>query len=470
MADPDNTKSEALKEEIYRDALAEFPFQPLPGQDELLRQLAAFYVDRPQREVFVVNGHAGSGKTSLIGAFLRALRKRKAKTKVLAPTGRAAKVAERLSGQPGSTIHRHIYRLDLSSGAPSYSVGYNNAKDMLYIVDEASMITGRDQGGLLRLLLSYVYQGEGCTAILIGDSAQLPPVGYEKSPALSRRALESLGFGVRYFRLSKTARQAAGSGILYNALLARRQQIVKDPNVPALRAKGFKDVEVISPTDFVDALADSMRSVSPAETIIITRSNKRANNINMQVRNLVLDADDVLIREELLVVSKNNYHWTKNVKDVGFLANGESIVVDWFGEQEQRYGHTFVDIEFRIAGNPRPLAGKLLVNSLLCEGPSLSAQDMDKLRAAVLADMEGSPMERLMAVETNDYYNAIQAKYAYAVTCHKAQGGQWADVYIDLSAIMADSIDLSYYRWLYTALTRATRKVGLVNPSVPVVE
>lgn len=451
-------------------SLKNLPYKPLESQLKLLRELCEFATGHSPNGVFVLNGYAGTGKTSLVGALISAMTSRRLRTTVLAPTGRAAKVAEKYSARRASTIHRHIYHPEGGSASiPVYRPGINNTHDCLYIIDEASMVTDRGERSMLRDLIRFVYSAPGCAMILVGDTAQLPPVGQEDSPAMNVETLRGYGLEPIQRTLSEVARQAADSGILVNAHEVRRHIAAADMTLPKLTA-AYRDVKIVPFYEFADDLSSSWSSVGEEETIIITRSNKRANLINFTLRSQILYADEPLMRGERLIVAKNNYFWTADMRPKSFLANGETIVLDWRGRTERRYGFNFVDAELRIPGNDQIISAKILIDSLTASGPAMPQDSMQQLFKAIYDEKEGSDLERTMAVLDDEYYNALQVKYAYCVTCHKAQGGQWKHVYIDLNSLYLSTIEESFFRWLYTALTRASEKVYFLQPSIPVAE
>ena len=460
-------------EALYAQALSRLSYTPTPDQDRVLRELSAFAAAPGERSVFVLNGYAGTGKTSLVGALIAGMYDLKMRSTVLAPTGRAAKVAEKYSARKASTVHRHIYRpVGDPNGAPQYALGKNNTRDTIYIVDEASMVTDKGSKSMLRDLIKFIYSAPGCAMVLVGDEAQLPPVGQDDSPAMNTELLRQLGLNPIYHTLREPARQVAESGILHNATSVRMQIEGGDISLPRLTTRGFPDVKVVSFYDFADEISTSWSQVGKEETIIITRSNRRANDINMALRNQVMYAEEPLARGERLVVSKNNYFWTRNMKNVTFLANGETVVVDWIGRLHKQYGLNFVDTELHIPGREDDIiAAKIMLRSLFTPGPSIPQAEMTELYRRAFAAHPGTISEQTMMALEDEYYNALQVKYAYCVTCHKAQGGQWKHVYIDLSFLMLDMItDETFHRWLYTALTRASEKIFFIHPSIPVEE
>lgn len=474
-----NDNDTELKATLLTSLLAELPYTPLPSQMELAGMLCSFVADGSSRDVFLLKGYAGTGKTSLTAALVRALARHKRKTVLLAPTGRAAKVFSSFAGRSAYTIHKRIFRQDPGEFQTfSHTVAPNNDRDTIFIIDEASMIGGGDgQSSLLVQLLSHVYSGQGCRAILIGDTAQLPPVGQSVSPAMQEDVLQRLGLRPTSFELSEPVRQARESGILYNATRLRMMLAKGWNKLPTLKTEAFEDVEVLPSDYFLERIADSYSQVGIDSTLVVTRSNKLANKINLAIRNRVMYAEEELQRDERFVISKNNYFWTRSDRRMPFLANGELIASEWFTQPETRYGHRFADIDFRLPGNDELYSAKVMLDSLLSESPSVPGAEMTKLLNDIEADYEEYPllsedrasvMSRHMKIlHTDPYLNALQVKYAYCLTCHKAQGGQWRHVYIDLSYLNPDMVITDFIRWLYTALTRASEKVFLINPSIP---
>ena len=450
--------------------IANLPYRPEQGQRALIEAIAAFLADPNPRKVFILNGYAGTGKTSVMASVVRTLDAFGVKSATMAPTGRAAKVASAFSGKPASTIHRRIYRpINSGSAEMHFTLATNRATDTLFFIDEASMITdSRGSDSLLAHLIRYVYSAPGCAMILSGDVAQLPPVGHSESPAMMPRRLAELGLTPALAQLTKPMRQVAESGILFNATEVRRALFSSPlPWPPALHAGRFPDVSVIPSTELADALSSSWATVGSDETIIITRSNKRANRFNGEIRARVLFADDPIQRSDRLVVSKNNYFWCAQNGEKGFIANGESAEVAWVGRMEKMYGRWFLDTELTFPGRSAPIAAKIMLRSLMAEGPAIPADEQQRFQRIVMDAYPGSLSEKLVALDKDPWFNALQVKYAYCVTCHKAQGGQWKHVYVDLSTIMPDTEPKDFYRWLYTAVTRATEKLFLVNPSFP---
>lgn len=452
-------------------AMAALPFAPLEGQALAIYKMAEYVVSGLWRDVFVLNGYAGTGKTSVLAALIKALSHCRIKTVILAPTGRAAKVAGDMAGKQASTIHRRIYHIEADGSETRVRLSANRDQNTVFIVDEASLITDSNRGSLLKDLVRYVYSGQGCRLILVGDTAQLPPVGQSDSPAMNLERLQEIGLAPFLHTLDVPVRQAAESGILYNATLVRQilqRLLAGEPSGLAagqlpLALDKFPDIKGVSSIDLADELTSSWSTVGPEETLIITRSNARANQFNQAIRNMVMYAEQPLQQGDRLVIAKNDYYWGRVNKMKTFLANGETVTVKWVGKPEKAFGRWFVDTELHLAdGNE--ISAKIMLRSLMAEGPAIPRAEMQRLLELVIDSENGAgPNEKIMAAMENPYYNAVQAKYAYCVTCHKAQGGQWRHVYIDMGGIPEDSMGSDFYRWLYTALTRATEKVFLLG-------
>lgn len=452
--------------------LAELPFSPNSEQAALIRAIADFVLMRSPRDVFVLNGYAGTGKTSVMGAVVRALRRAKRNSVILAPTGRAAKVASHLASDRAMTIHKRIFRGNSTDPSnTAFFLAENRDARTVFIVDEASLITDSPypSQSLLVQLTRHVYSAPDSAMILVGDLAQLPPVGMSESPAMNPDRLRDLGLNPICFSLDLPVRQAAGSGILHNATIIRQFLFSGfPPGNFSLYVKGFPDVEVVSTVDLADRLTDSWSSVGVEETLIVTRSNKRANNFNQAIRNTVLYADSPLQQGDRIVISKNDYFWSRINKLPNFIANGETAEVSWVGSVEKMYGRYFAEVELRLPDVEVPVAAKVMLRSFVADGPNIPREEMEKFYTIVMNSYEGTLSEKLKGVAEDQYYNALQAKYAYCVTCHKAQGGQWRHVYVDMGMIASDAIGPDFYRWLYTAVTRATERLFLINPTVPV--
>lgn len=458
--------------DFYRDVLDLLPYEPNSGQVEAFAAFAHFLLVGNERSVFLLNGYAGTGKTSLMGAVVQVLSRRGIKVVLMAPTGRAAQVLSEYSHRNALTIHRKIYRQDsyLSEG---FGLAENKHSNTVFIVDEASMIANGSAEGavfgtgrLLDDLVGYVYNGLNCRLMLMGDGAQLPPVGQQESPALNPTVLQGYGLTVYNVTLSQIARQAADSGILQNATLVRNI-LTSDSNVaPRLQLDGYDDVEAITGEFLLETINDAYDRDGIDETIIITRSNKRATLYNGGIRNTILYREDELSTGDMLLVAKNNYYWSKDYDNIDFIANGDVMRVKrvW-GEVENIYGLRFanVTVEFPDHGNVE-MDVKIIIDSLLSDTPALTLSQNERLYADVLNECTGNKRERYKQMKEHPYFNALQVKFSYAVTCHKAQGGQWKNVFIDMGSIMPEALSTQdFLRWLYTAITRARNKVYLIN-------
>ena len=470
MATDQAVNRTASRDEIAEEMMRLLPFEPHRLQYHLIQALATFVTERPYHGVFLLNGYAGSGKTSIVGALIKALNARKMPTVVLAPTGRAAKVAAGMAMGQASTIHKRIYRPDSQTPDAKYFLAPNPNKDTLFVCDEASLVTdGHPSSSLLFQMLRHIFSNEGNLLLLVGDTAQLPPVGMATSPAMDAERLRSLSLDPIVFNLDITMRQEVGSGILHNATLLRRAMTDPIPGkIPQLELHDFPDIEAISSAELADKLSDSWNEVGVDNTIIITRSKSRANRYNMAIRNMVMYAEEPLQQGDRLVIAKNDYYWSKINKMKTFIANGDMAEVKWVGRTEKMYGRFFVETELYFPSTDVQIGAKLMLRSLNAEGPAIPKVEMDRFYNIVLHEQAGSLTEQIRDALDDPYYNAIQAKYGYCVTCHKAQGGQWDHVYVDMAGIDTEGLDESFYRWAYTAFTRATRKLFLINPTLPV--
>ena len=452
-----------------------FPHEATSEQELALEKLSAFLFSRSNDSLFLLKGYAGTGKSSLIGALVKTMTEMKQKTVLMAPTGRAAKVFASYAGQNAYTIHKKIYRQKIFSNEPTgFILSDNLHKHTLFIVDEASMISndGLDSfsfgsGRLLDDLIHYVYSGEGCRLLMIGDSAQLPPVSQFDSPALDLEKLKGYNLEIHDITLTQVVRQNEMSGILLNATHLRTAITEGKVNVfPQLIEKNQPDVMIVRGDELIETIENSYSKAGVEESIIITRSNKRANVFNNGIRNRILYREDALSSGDLLMVSKNNYFWSKEQKDIDFIANGDLIEVLRVRKTEEIYGFKFADLLVRFPDYDLEMELKIVMESLFSDTPSLPKEQNDKLFYTILedyADISTKP-ERMRKMKENPHYNAIQVKYAYAVTCHKAQGGQWKNVFLDISYVPEEYLGLDFYRWLYTAFTRATEKIFLINP------
>ena len=463
-----------------------FGHVPTSEQTTAINEVAAFLCDHAPLTAMVLRGAAGTGKTTLAAAIVKALLSLKQKLMLLAPTGRAAKVFALYAGSEAYTIHRRIYRQKTAGDLSVFSLNDNLHRDTLFIVDEASMISaygGNEgstfgSGSLLADLVRYVYQGQNCRLLLIGDYAQLPPVGEEESPALSTAVLHALGLNTYEATLNEVLRQSQQSGILWNATQVRMMvergewSEERGMTLPKIRFKGFPDIVNMPGNELIEALATSYSRVGMDETMVVTRSNKRAVVYNRGIRNMVLDREDELCRGDQLMIVRNNYYWSEKLRDdegnvpLSFLANGDSCVVQRYRNVYELYGFRFADVTLKLPDYDNlELTATVLLDTLATEAPALTREQQEQLYQNVMEDYADIPLkqDRLKALRNDPHYNALQVKYGYAVTCHKAQGGQWAHVYIDQGYMTDDMLTPDYLHWLYTALTRATEKVFLVN-------
>lgn len=458
--------------DFYQDVLELLPYEPNEGQVEAFAAFAHFLTRSDERSIFLLNGYAGTGKTSLMGAIVQALTRRGTKVVLLAPTGRAAQVLSEYSHRTAFTIHRRIYRQD-SYLAEGFSLAENKSTDTVFIVDEASMIANSSSEGsvfgsgrLLDDLVAYVYSGKGCKLMLMGDGAQLPPVGQSESPALSARVMKDYGLTVYDVTLTQIARQAADSGILQNATLVRNIITSGELVAPRLQLNQYPDIEALSGEFLMETLSDAYDRDGMDQTIIVTRSNKRAMLYNGGVRNMILYREEELTTGDMLLVAKNNYYWSKDYENIDFIANGDVMRVGrvW-GEVERAYGLRFANVTVELPDhNNLEMDVKIVINSLLTDTPALTVPQNEKLYNEVLNELTGDKRARYRQMKEHPYFNALQVKFAYAVTCHKAQGGQWQNVFVDMGGIMPDALgSLDFLRWLYTAITRARSKVYLIN-------
>lgn len=441
-------------------------YMPTVEQQHAIEVFAQFMADADERAVMTLRGSAGTGKTTLAAAIVRAMLALRQKLVLMAPTGRAAKVFSCYADYAAYTIHRRIYRQRSMEGG--FSLNFNAACDTLFIVDEASMIANADTP-LLDDLIRFVYNEKNCRLLLIGDKAQLPPVGETDSPALVADVLQGYGLKVYECDLSEVLRQAEDSGILWNATEVRCMMADGRYDLPKIRLGGFPDIMSVPGDELIESLASSYGSVGMDETMVVTRSNKRANIYNQGIRNTVLDREDELCRGDRIMVVKNNYYWVKGEGlegSVSFIANGDIAVVQRVRNVHELYGFRFAEVTMTFPDyDDYELTAITMLDTLTTEAPALTREQQEQLFQKVMEDYADVPYkpERLKKLKDDKYFNALQIKFGYAVTCHKAQGGQWAHIYIDQGYMTDDMLTPDYYHWLYTALTRATEKVFLVN-------
>ena len=437
---------------------------------------AMFMTDRHEHAAMVMRGSAGTGKTTLAAAIVKAMVSLQQKIVLLAPTGRAAKVFSLYASHPAYTIHRRIYRQKSLEGA--FELNYNMMQDTLFIIDEASMIANASNfgdtpfanGQLLDDLIQFVYNGRNCRMLLIGDRAQLPPVGEEESPALMSEVLRSYGLHVHECDLNEVLRQSQESGILFNATRIREAL-----SLPQIRLVGFSDIKVVPGDELIESLASSYSKVGIDETMVITRSNKRANIYNQGIRNMVLGREEELTTGDQLMIVKNNYSLSPALSPKGkgsegqpmeFIANGDHAVVRRVRNVHEQYGFRFAEVTMTFPDyDDYELTAMVILDTLTSEAPALTREQQEQLYLKVMEDYADIPykQDRLKKLKEDKYYNALQIKFAYAATCHKAQGGQWSHVYIDQGYMTDEMLTSDYIHWLYTAFTRATDHLYLVN-------
>ncbi len=460
-----------LEEQIKEN----FQYEPTFEQELAIKSLSTFLLSRQNDSIFLLRGFAGTGKTSLVGALVKTMKELDQKAILLAPTGRAAKVFSRYADHPAYTIHKKIYRQkSFSNEVTNFSLNDNLHSHILFIVDESSMISNDGLSGslfgsgrLLDDLIQFVYSGTGCRLLLMGDTAQLPPVGEAESPALSKEVLQGYGLNVEEICLTQVVRQANNSGILWNATELRRFITEEKYGAfPKICVNGFADIRCLPGNELIDTLNSCYDRDGTDETIVICRSNKKANLYNNGIRNTLLYREEELDSGDMLMVAKNNYYWTEGNKDIDFIANGDIAVVKRVRRTKELYGFRFAEVTLSFPDyDDLELDANLLLDTLQSESPALSKEQNDRLFHAVLEDYAGITVkrERMKKMKADPYYNALQVKYAYAVTCHKAQGGQWRNVFLDQGYVSEDSLGADYFRWLYTAFTRATDRLYLVN-------
>ena len=451
-----------------------FEFVPTSEQEQALGLITDFLFTPTFDNLFLLKGYAGTGKSSIIGALVKTMTLFEQKTILMAPTGRAAKVFSSYADRSAFTIHKKIYRQRRFSGDPTGFVPVDNLyKDTLFIVDEASMIgnEGVDSsifgsGRLLDDLIHYVYAGENCRLLLIGDEAQLPPVMQDYSPALNIDVLKGYGLDVSSVTMTQTVRQAQESGILYNATQIRNTLLSeKTDQFPILKTDNFTDIVKITGEELIDEMNSVFDKDGIENTIVISRSNKRSNIYNEGIRNRILYREEEISSGDILMVTKNNYYWTEKIDQIDFLANGELIEVVRVRGTQELYGFRFCDILARHPDYEIEIELKLILDTLHSETASLSNQKNIELFYNILEDYNDitTKMGKMRKMKTDPFYNAVQVKYGYAVTCHKAQGGEWKNVFLDVGYLTEDHLGESFYRWLYTAITRCKRKLYLVN-------
>lgn len=463
------------QKDFYLKLINNFPFEATDDQQDFIRKISSFIID-PNQNLFVLGGYAGTGKTTLVNTLVKSLPSIKARSVLLAPTGRAAKVLAGYTGKNAFTIHKWIYnRQEDDGGIFRFALKANKYTNTLFIIDEASMIgeSGAEGGiltsrSLLEDLFTYTFSGENCKVLLIGDAAQLPPVGMNVSPALNLKSLKQrMGEIPPFSALKQVMRQEKDSGILHNATLIRNAVRSKDFYVPKFELGGFKDVHRITGNELPDALNYCYREYGETESVLITRSNKRANQFNQLIKNRIKMHEDEICAGDLMMVVKNNYFWLNDESKASFIANGDAIELQRIRNIHEMYDFRFADAVIQLIDYPdqAPFECKILLNTLYAEAPALDKDQNELLYRNVSEDFAhiADKKVRMAELRKNPYLNALQVKFGYAITCHKAQGGQWDAVFVDQGYITEEMIDLGFLRWLYTAVSRAKTELYLVN-------
>ena len=462
--------------QFLTDLIKDFPHTPTIKQDKALLLISDFVLSKNNNEVFLLKGYAGTGKTTIIGTLVKNIWKVYHSVVLLAPTGRAAKVISNYSKKEAFTIHKKIYYPKAQKGGGvSFTLQKNKHRNTIFIVDEASMIPDINQesklfenGSLLDDLIQYIYSGHNCKLLLIGDTAQLPPVKLAISPALEQHTIENhYNKEVIAIELDEVVRQQKDSGILFNATNIRNQ--LDNGFYENFKLQEVNFPEVIRPLDgqeLMDAINDSYSNIGNEDTVFIVRSNKRANLYNQNIRNRILFQEQELAAGDYLMVVKNNYFWVETKSDAGFIANGDIIEVLEIFSINELYGFKFAKVNVRMIDYPnmKPFETVLLLDTLSSETPSLTYEESNKLYKEVMKDYEhlSSKYKKFLSVKKNTYFNALQVKFSYAITCHKSQGGQWDTVFVE-QPYLPNGIDRDYLRWLYTAITRAKEKLYLIG-------
>ncbi len=478
--------------EFSSEVLVTFQLEPTMDQAGAIAMFAQFMFSDDSQPLMLLCGSAGTGKTTLAAAMVNTLHRLGLRVVLLAPTGRAAKVFALNAGLPANTIHRKIYRQGTFEGVDTlFELADNRNRNTLFVVDEASMIANQSSshdifgsGCLLDDLIQYVYSGVNCSLMLIGDTAQLPPVGLQESPALQPELLAQYGLTIYHATMDEVLRQSKHSGILTNATTIRHIDVNGIDIIPRIRLGNFTDVKVVTGSELIEYISGSYSKVGIDETMVVTRSNKRANRYNYGIRGTILGREAELTVGDRVMIVKNNYYWTEQARDKqqngtnsddddsngsaipDFLANGDIAIVRRAGKFIDIYGFHFAMVTLEFPDyDDYEITTRVILDSLDAEAPALSYDQQQQLFTAILKDYEHirNKKKRMLAVRDDQFYNALQVKFTYAITCHKAQGGQWQHVYIDQGYIAGDMYDYDYLHWLYTAFTRATQQLFLVN-------
>jgi len=458
---------------IYNNLCKNLGNTPTDDQSDALKKIAGYITGNSNDVIFLLTGYAGTGKTSLISSVVKTLDLLRMRSVLLAPTGRAAKVLSSFAGKQSFTIHKKIYRQKSSKdGIGSFVLDRNLYKDTYFIVDEASMVSNSSNdislfgsGKLLDDLIEYVYSGTDCKLLIAGDTAQLPPVGSVLSPALDPDSLKEYGFGLISTELKQVVRQSEDSGVLMNATRVRLQIAEHDLVRPSLDCENFKDIKRISGEDLIEEISTSYGTCGLEGTIIVVNSNKQANRYNQGIRNRIFFREEEISPGDMVMVVKNNYFLTDEEEDAGFIANGDIAEVKRIRKYEEKFGFRFADMLLKFTDYDLEIESKVMLDVLQLDTPSLPPEKSRELFQNVLLDYIYIKTRRkqIEAVRNDRYFNALQVKFSYAVTCHKAQGGQWQRVFIDQGMFNRQEITIDYLRWFYTAITRATDRLYLVN-------
>ncbi|MCX6230176.1 MAG: AAA family ATPase [Bacteroidetes bacterium] len=455
-----------------------FSFEPTLDQKALIDKLGVFFNETKNEDAFLIKGYAGTGKTTVVSALVKAFPYIDKKAVLLAPTGRAAKVLSEYSGARAYTIHKKIYRIHTSKDGHTFlTLQQNKHRNTIFIVDEASMIpdmNNKTEAGLfsgrsvLEDLILYINEGVNCNLILIGDTAQLPPVGSDLSPALDRDFLKgAFRLQITEHELTMVVRQAQESGILTNATHLREKIKAESFDVPFFNIQGFEDVRCIGGAELEDCLNSCYSNEERDNVVVICRSNKRANVFNQEIRNRILFQEDEISAGDYMMVLRNNYYWLPEESDTGFIANGDIIEILKIRKIEEIYGFRFADVTVKLIDYPdeKDLEVKIMLDTIMLETPALPFTENRKLWDEISKDFEDIPTkrERMQKVKSSPYLNALQVKYAYSLTCHKTQGGQWNTVFVDQGYLTKEMINIEFLRWLYTATTRAIKKLYFIN-------
>jgi exodeoxyribonuclease-5 len=466
-----------LNNYLYNEIIKVLVFDPIESQKILIKKFIEFVInDKEERQVFLLTGYAGTGKTAIIASFIKVFEAHNFQCCLLAPTGRAAKVLSNFSGKPALTIHKKIYRQQSGSpGSEKFVRDINLSKNMLFFVDEASMISNQlsdynlfGSGHLLDDLIEYVYSGKNCKLILIGDQAQLPPVKLDISPALDPDELKHYRLNVTEYELKDVIRQEKESGTLYNATMIRKmiEEWSIHEKFPKFKLAQYKDINRVFGNDLIDLLSDSYDRYGTEETVIICRSNIRANKYNQGIRNSIFFKENEIEKGDPVMIVKNNYFWTEGLENIDFIANGDIAEIIKIHGYTERYGFRFADVTLLLRDYDNiEIKAKVILDTIQSDAASLSMSQITKLYNEIEADFTDikNKKQRYKKVREHEFFNALQIKFAYAVTCHKAQGGQWKNVFIDQGKIIEEQLNKDYLRWLYTAFTRTTQNLNLIN-------